>query len=383
MKRILIFSTDDHLVPAGGAEQAFGNITKRMPEMEFDLICAKLRKGALAYEKVGNVNIYRMGFGIAKVDGIILALFGQYCAYKLIKKYEYDLLWSIMASYGAFAAVRVKRRTGVPLLLTLQEGDSFEYIYNKVRFVRNAFNNIFKSADAIQAISHYLLHWGKSMGYKGALGRVIPNGVDISAYTRVFDAQKVLEKRASFGFPSDAFILFSTSRLEKKNGHRDIIQSLPLLPEKVCFINWHVGSLRDELTELAKELDVSHRVKLAPAVDPKELPLLVQAGDVFIRPSLSEGLGNSFLEAMAARKIIIGTAVGGIPDFLVDNQTGFFADVENSESVAQVVDTVMKLNTHEKEKVLDQAELLVREKYDWDIVTKDMRSLFKDIAETT
>ena len=157
-KRILIFSTDDHLVPAGGAEQAFGNITQRLPHIEFDLICAKLRKNVKDFEKVGNVNIYRMGFGIPKVDGFILALFGHFCAYKLMRKQRYDLLWSIMASYGAFAAVRVKKKTGVPLLLTLQEGDSFDYIYNRVRFVRKSFNNIFASADGIQAISNYLLN---------------------------------------------------------------------------------------------------------------------------------------------------------------------------------------------------------------------------------
>jgi glycosyltransferase involved in cell wall biosynthesis len=380
IKRVLVFSTDDHLHPAGGAEQAFGNISERMPDVEFDLICAKLRKGKVSYEKVKNVHIHRLGFGIPKTDGFFLALYGHYYAFKLMKKHSYDFMWSIMASYGAFAAVRVKKKTGLPFLLTLQEGDSLEYIYNKVKHVRSAFNEIFFIADGIQAISTFLLNWGKEMGYKGTLGKVIPNGVHIDAYTQTFDQNLVRTTRESFGFSSDALILFSTSRLEKKNGHKDVIKALPLLPSNVCFINWHVGALKDELEALARDLGVADRVKLAEGVAPTQVPLLVHAGDIFIRPSLSEGLGNSFLEAMAARKIIIGTNAGGIPDFLTDGQTGFVVGIEDPKSIAEAVLRIMKLTAEEKKVILDTAEALVREKYDWDLVATSMREMFTQVS---
>lgn len=381
MKRVLIFSTDDHLVPAGGAEQAFGNITERMPDYEFDLICAKLRKGVKGYEKVGNINIYRMGFGIPKVDGIVLALFGQFCAYKLMKQYKYDLLWAIMASYGAFSAVRVKNKTGVPLLLTLQEGDAFEYIYNRVRFVRNAFNNIFKSADGIQAISRYLLQWGTQMGYKGEFGKVIPNGVAIEAFTQEFPQDEIQEKRASFGFPSDALILFTSSRLEKKNAVGDVISALATLPDHVCFVVCGSGSLEPTLIEQIKELNLQDRVKFMGFVNPKELPLLMKASHIFIRPSLSEGLGNAFLEAMASEMITVGTNAGGIPDFLTDGETGFIVEIENPQSISDTIMKIAELDTDTKAKILKQAKALVVEKYNWDVVTKDMRTMFNDLTK--
>ncbi len=381
MKRILVFSTDDHLYPAGGAEQAFGNIVERMPEWEFDLICGKLRSGVQAYEKVGNVHIHRMGLGIPKVDGIILALFGQYCAYKLMKKYEYDLLWSIMASYGAFAAVRVKKKTGVPLLLTLQEGDSFEYIYNKVRFVRNGFNEIFKSADGIQAISKYLLAWGKDMGYKGSLAKVIPNGVAVQAFTEEFSGPQRQAKRASFGFESNARILFTSSRLEKKNGVGDVISALALLPPHVCFVVCGSGSLQDTLKSQVQALGLQNRVQFMGFVDPKELPLLMQASDIFIRPSLSEGLGNAFLEAMASQIITVGTNAGGIPDFLTDGETGFVVEAENPQSIADTILKIEALGNDSKETILKRAKALVLAKYNWDVVTKDMQDLFNDVIK--
>jgi glycosyltransferase involved in cell wall biosynthesis len=380
-KRILIFSTDDHLVPAGGAEQAFGNITERLPDIEFDLICAKLRKGVKDFERVKNINIYRMGFGIPKIDGIILALFGHYCAYKLMKKHQYDLIWSIMASYGAFAAVRVKKKTGIPFLLTLQEGDSFDYIYNKVKQVRGKFNEIFEKADGIQAISNYLLSWGREMGFTGSEGKVIPNGVAVDAFTKEFSSEEVAQKRASFGFPQNAFVLITSSRLEKKNGVKDVVDALALLPSEVCFVICGSGSLESDIREQVKRLGLEGRVKFMGFMDPKELPLLLKASDAFIRPSLSEGLGNAFLEAMAARIPTIGTNAGGIPDFLEEGKTGFIVGIEDPASIAEAVKRIRALDGEEKETILARAKALVIEKYNWEVISRDMDIMFTTLTK--
>ncbi len=380
VKRVLVFSTDDHLYPAGGAEQAFGNISERLPHIEFDLICAKLRRGTKGFEKIKNVNIYRMGFGIPKVDGFILALFGHYCAYKLNRKHSYDLIWSIMASYGAFSAVRVKKNLKLPLLLTLQEGDAFEYIYGRVRFVRAKFNEIFKEATAIQAISTYLLSWGKDMGYKGDLGVVIPNGVAIDSFTEEFTPEEIALKRQSFGFPPDSFILMTSSRLERKNGIGDVIQSLSKLPPHVCFVICGNGSLEATLNTQIDALNLRSRVKCLGFVDPAQLPLIMKSSDVFIRPSLTEGLGNAFLEAMAARIPVIGTRAGGIPDFLRNNETGFMVEIENPESIVAAVLKLMNLSIEEKDILLDRSENMVREKYNWTLIAKDMDLLINRIT---
>jgi glycosyltransferase involved in cell wall biosynthesis len=80
--------------------------------------------------------------------------------------------------------------------------------------------------------------------------------------------------------------------------------------------------------------------------DKKEMIELLHKADVFIRPSRSEGLGNSFLEAMAAGLPIIGTEVGGIPDFLFDPKThkekatGLFC---TTLRISKVLQTVCKI----------------------------------------
>lgn len=380
MKRILVFSTDDHLYPAGGAEQAFGNISERLPHIEFDLICARLRRQTPRFEKVKNVSIYRIGFGIPKLDGIWLALFGHLYAYKLMRRKQYDLIWSIMATYGAFAAVRVKQKTNLPFLLTLQEGDSLQYIYGKVRFVRRQFNAIFKNADAVQAISRFLLNWGREMGYHGALGTVIPNGVNISAFTKEYPAEAVAGARAAFGFPTDSTVVITSSRLEIKNGIIDVIEALPSSPPHAYFVICGSGSLEAALKMRVDELGVTSRVKFMGFVQPSALPLLFKASDIFIRPSHSEGLGNAFLEAMAAGLITVGTNVGGIPDFLRPNENGFMVEISNPKSIADILAQIIAMDESAKADMRLKAFLTVQHTYDWEVVAKDMEILFNTVC---
>lgn len=374
--RILVFSTDDHLYPAGGAEQAFGNITERLPHITFDLICARLRPHTPRVEVVRNVHIHRLGIGVPFIDKIMLALFGHWYARIYMRTYAYDLMWSIMASYGAFSASRIKKKTNIPFLLTLQEGDSFEHIYRRVRYIRKSFNTIFRRADGIQAISRYLLAWGRDMGFVGTVGSVIPNGVNIEQFTRPFDAEDISAKRASFGFPADAFICITSSRLEIKNGIADVIDAMTVLPKDVCFVICGSGSLESDMRARVNRLGLSKRIFFAGFVKPEDLPLYLKASNLFIRPSLSEGLGNAFLEAMASGIITLGTPVGGIPDFLEEGKTGFFVDVKNPQSIADVVERVRSYDDITLDAIRTRAKTMVCTTYNWDDIARDMELLF-------
>ena len=103
--------------------------------------------------------------------------------------------------------------------------------------------------------------------------------------------------------------------------------------------------------------------------------------DVFVRPSLSEGMGNSFIEAMAAGVPIIGTAVGGITDFLKDRETGFVCKVKDPESIAEQVKFIISpQNASAVDLVAKNARILVEGKYDWDKIAGDMKNIFERFA---
>jgi glycosyltransferase involved in cell wall biosynthesis len=109
------------------------------------------------------------------------------------------------------------------------------------------------------------------------------------------------------------------------------------------------------------------------------MPLVLQACDIFIRPSRSEGMGNSFVEAMAAGLPVIATQEGGISDFLFDakknpdkSTTGWAVDRDSPEQIADAVKDIIA-NPEKVARVVATAKKMAFEKYDWDIIARDMR----------
>jgi len=379
MKKILIYSTA-YFPFVGGAEVAMKEITDRVESYEFHMVTALMDRTLPRKEKVGNVMVYRVGIGHPMADKLMLALRGHKKGLQLHKKLKFSAVWSLMASYNGFAAQTFAKKTGVPHLLTLQEGDPIEYILHKVRFVRSWFNNIFTEATALTALSTYLLNWGLDMGFKGTLKEIVPNGADVARFTKIHPADEIRAIRDSFGFAPGAFVVMTASRLVVKNAVEDVIRALPFLPEHVCFAVCGSGELLSHLEGVVEELGLEQRVNFLGNKSHEELPKIMQASDCSIRPSITEGLGCSFLESMAAGLPTIGTMVGGIPDFLEDGVTGFACEVQNPKSIADTIMRVMDLSESEKKTIQRNAMAVINDRYNWTYIVKRMNHFFKEIC---
>ncbi|MFA6006410.1 MAG: glycosyltransferase family 4 protein [Candidatus Paceibacterota bacterium] len=364
-KRVIIFSLAFYPFESGG-EIAPRKIMELNPDIHFDVITWKFNTEWQSIETKNNITIYRIAWPTKY--GYIVGGFLK--AVRLTFKQPYDFSWSIMAGYSGGIALLYKiffSRT--PLLLTLQEGDPIEHIMKRVGILRPLFRLLFEKADAIQAISNYLASFGKQMGFRG-MPIVVPNGVEVPVEVRPPNFSEV--------GPPQEIILISNSRLEKKNGFDIVIRALKVLPENIIFKNVGDGAERENLIKLAKELDVAGRVTLDQAVPYEQAIEYLKQGDIFVRPSRTEGLGSSFLEAMAQGVPIIGTPVGGIPDFLKDGETGIFCEPESPENFAQAVTRLVQ-NPALYEHVSKGGYELVKSGYSWQSVGMRMRNLFESL----
>ncbi len=364
MKRILIFSLAYHPV-IGGAEVAVKEITDRINDIEFDMITLRFDPSHPAEEQIGHVHVYR-------IEGSknLFPFKALFLASKLHKQKSYDLVWAIMANWAGFAALFFKMKfPEVKYVLTLQEGDPIEYIKKKVWFVYPIFKNIFRRADTIQAISTFLGSWAKDMGYEGRV-EVIPNGVDLKKFTI---------NNFQFTKNTGETTLITTSRLVEKNGVGDIISALKYLPDNVRLKILGTGPLEIKLKQEVRSKNLESRVDFLGFVSQDEIPKYLHQADIFVRPSLSEGMGNSFIEAMAAGLPVIATPVGGIVDFLFDPDkdhdmppTGLLVNVHNPENIALQVERLIK-NKKLRETIVANARRMVKEKYDWGLIAEEMK----------
>jgi len=166
-----------------------------------------------------------------------------------------------------------------------------------------------------------------------------------------------------------------------KNGAEHVIRALKLLPENYCYCICGIGNLEGQLKDLTEVLALKNRVKFAGFKTHQELPKILKASDIFIRPSITEGLGNAFLEAMAAGMPTIGTLVGGIPDFLTDNVTGLVCEPKNSESISQTILKASQLSQSEKHQLHQNAMKIINEQYNWEYIASRMDYIFNELIK--
>lgn len=375
-KKIIIFSTA-YFPLVGGAEVAIKEITDRVKDYEFVMVTAKIQAGLADREKAGNVEVYRCGLG-KPVDKYLLPFLGAWKAVRLVKQDEVAGIWSMMASFGGFSALFYTwLRPKTKMLLTLQEGDPPEYILKRVRPFGLVFKQIFTRANQIQAISRFLAQWGKEMGFKGE-PVIIPNGVDINRFTQPITPEERQALRKDLGFAEQDVVLVTASRLVIKNATDHLILSLTHLPENYKVLVVGDGEDMPKLKDLVSQNKLDNRVVFLGLRGHAELPRLLQASDIFCRPSLSEGLGNSFLEAMASGIPIIGTSVGGIPDFLTNGETGLFCEPGKPETVATAARRIQE-EPGLRHKLIRQGKDLVVNQYDWKKIAERMNEIFSSL----
>ena len=376
---MLIFSTA-YWPFVGGAEIAIREITDRLADRyDFEMLTAYLDAEGPSQERVGNVLVHRLG--VRHLSKIWMAFLGFFKILQLGRsrfdksnrgssiptKSEsgFDLFWCVQVSYAsgpAYIYNILKFWKKVPIVLTLQEGDSEEHLTKRhFGLIDLSWRLALTRTSVVTAISHYLKERALKLGYKRQI-HIIPNGFS--------DAFLNVQKQEH-----QSTVLITTSRLVEKNAVGDIIEALNFLPESVKLLVVGDGYLRSDLENLVRRSDLGDRVKFVGFVDNKELPALLGQADIFIRPSLSEGLGISFLEAMAAGLPVIATRVGGIPDFLQDRVTGLFCEINNPESIAQkVVELIDRPEL--REKIVKNARELVRSKFAWQSIASKMSEVF-------
>lgn len=394
-KRILIFSLAYYPKHVGGAEIAIKEITDRIDpsQIEFHMVTNRFDSTLPAFEKCGNVFVHRIGFSLANTDiskthssffyvvKILYVPFAAWKAWRLHRRHPFDGLWAMMA-YMTFPIVLLKMfGVSVPYALTLQEGDPFEHVFKRwyIRVFRPLLIWGFKGAVVVQAISSFLGRWAQQMGFQGTV-EIIPNAVNTKYFSQVYTPEEVSTLRQTWSPDAKNIYLITTSRLVNKNAVDDVISALAYLPPAIHFLVLGVGPDLEALQELARDKAVVGRVHFLGQVGHVDLPRYLKAAHIFVRPSRSEGMGNSFVEAMAAGLPVIATQEGGIADFLFDENrnpdkdtTGWVVDKNSPEQIVAAVQDILA-HPEKVKKVTETARAMVIEKYDWDLIAQNMKA---------
>jgi glycosyltransferase involved in cell wall biosynthesis len=151
---------------------------------------------------------------------------------------------------------------------------------------------------------------------------VITNGINPQNQKPLLDVEKVSLRR-SLGIEFSELLLLTVARLKPQKGHAYLLDAIPEILKAVStarFVFAGDGPLREELQAQADSLGIEHAVRFLGVYT--EIPQLLQTADVFVLPSLWEGLPVAMLEAMLAGVPVVASQVEGVEEVIQNGKNG-------------------------------------------------------------
>ena len=167
--------------------------------------------------------------------------------------------------------------------------------------------------------------------------QVIPNGYN----SFKFMPKDIDYARKKLNIPKDVSVLVNIANLEEYKGQKYLIEAMKIIlttRQDVMLYIVGKGSQKDSLRSMINQLGLQKYVILAGGnKPPEEIPLWLNACDIFVLPSLSEGNPTVMFEALGCGRPFVGTRVGGVPEVIVDDRLGILVEPGDPEALAQAI----------------------------------------------
>ncbi|EPI8559764.1 glycosyltransferase family 4 protein [Vibrio fluvialis] len=299
--------------------------------------------------------------------------------YKLCKKYQFDIIHTHSSKTGVIGRLAAKL-AGVPMIVHTVHGFAFPAAKN---YKQKIVFWIMEWIGTLCSDKIICLHEEDKNTARKVLGaadhklEVLPNGVDLKKYTPA-SQEKKLTLRSEFGIPNKAIVIGMNGRLwEQKNPIALLHSALTILNcrDDVYFLFTGDGDLRQEMDLKIQESGQQENVKLLGWRN--DVNNILKAMDIFVLPSLWEGMPLAIIEAQATGLPCIVSDIQGNNHLVKDNVNGLLFDLSSENQLTTQLEKLIESEEYRLrlgEKALD----LVISKYNVDTRSNKLSAIYSD-----
>jgi glycosyltransferase involved in cell wall biosynthesis len=318
--------------------------------------------------------VEREGFRTDLVDvGRTYRLVGLARLRRLLRREGADVLHThTLAAANALGRL-AGRLAGVPVVSHLHIENHFRPATRWL--LRGLDNRTARRCAGLIAVSDDTRRAYERQGYAEGRIEVVYNGVELAGDTAP-------DLRVELGLPADAALIGEVARLCDVKGQRELIQALPEVSEaRLVLVGADLeqgGAFQASLEDEAERLGVRDRVVFAgrrPDAD-----AVLGAFDIVALPSWTEGLPLVVLEAMARRRPVVATPVGGTPEVVADGETGFLVPPRDPQTLARALRRLLD-DPALRWRMGDAGRRRVEEHFSADAMTRRVLALYDGIAK--
>ena len=333
---VLQLMTDSKI---GGAESVVLMLAKGLDKEKFNVsVCCLTQRGPIfdEAEKEG-IKIYSLEIKNRWY------FFRVFKLIKLLKSENIKILHSHLFHANLLARI-IGKFMNVPVIISSEHIMGMESRWRLfLNRLTSGFVDIFIAVSF--AVRDFLI---KQIGIKSSKIAVVQNGIE---YDRFQDSNLIQEKkRIEFGFTPEDKIIGTVARIHEQKGHvyllyaaQEVIKDFPT----VKFLIVGDGPLKSAMEKLSVNLGIANNIIFTGFY--KDIPGILSILDIFVLPSLWEGLPITILEAMAMKKPVIATSVSGNPEAIDDNVTGILVPPKDSGALVKAIMKLLQndnLRTH-------------------------------------
>lgn len=231
---------------------------------------------------------------------------------RIIRQFRPHIVHS--RNWGAIEAVFAAKFAGVPGIIHSEHGYELHILKGLPTHQRLLRRAAYAAANTVFAVTSDLRDYHARQAWVApAKIDVIPNGVDSEHFAPRLELKSA--RRAELGLPQDSFLIGTVGRLVRIKGHALLLQAAKILANRGLDVSVALAGDGPELESLratASALSLSGRIHFLGAS--KKVADFLNALDVFVLPSVSEGMSNTVLEAMSSGLPVLATRVGGNPE---------------------------------------------------------------------
>jgi len=281
-----------------------------------------------------------------------------------VEQFRPDIVHAWLFLANLVSALAVRREPGRRLILSQR----CSYEATAGPFLRRVARWSHGRADRLIVNSRAALEEEVAAGHPRPRLVYIPNGATLlgTAATPAPDA------------PAGPLVV-SVGQLERIKGHHVLLQAWRRIQEHTPHSHLLLvgsGPRRGDLQEQARALALERSVTFAGFRAP--IAPLIAAADVFVQPSMTEGMPNAILEAMALARPVVASAVGGIPDLIDDGVTGLLVPPSDAEALATAVTRL--LTDRALAARLGEAAARAAERFSFERVVTETEALYRSLA---
>lgn len=376
----------------GGIARVMGEVARRYPSGTLVVSTGGARGSEAVDAAIGN-RVDRMPLSPRRLRVVPGILLWSRRAASLARAMDAGFVWCGHLKPSAYVARWVRERVGVPYGVIVYGGDllALQHQMHRSPLQRRTVAALLSSASVVVAVSQ----WTRDLllAMLGELGldpaalpvRVVPLGADPDTFRPGIDTAEI---RRRFGLESGRWMLTVGGSAPHK-GVDTGLRALAALRDRAPDLRYAVagpGRHTEALRRLADAHGVGDRVCFIPEVDDSDLPALYNAADIYLGVSRREGrsvegFGIALAEASACGVPVIAGRSGGIPELVLDGETGLLVDPERTDPLIQAIER-LRGDPALAARLGANGRAAIEREFNWDRVTADLRAIAAEFGRS-